>query len=54
MDALNRFAETLEKFSLGFENKAHAPRAKLELVELPQGALRGEREAPLGDNIQLA
>jgi PleD family two-component response regulator len=47
IDAINRFSEILDKFHHGFENKAIAPKLLLSLVELPQGALHAERQAPL-------
>jgi hypothetical protein len=46
MDAINRFAETLDKFYQTFDNKAHAPQLRLSLVELPQGAQHAERFVP--------
>ncbi len=53
MDAINRFAETLDKFYQTFENKAHAPQLRLSLVELPQGAQHAERLVP-GKNAAVA
>ncbi len=46
-DALNRFSEILDKFYGTFENKAAAPKVRLTLMELPQGALHGEKQTPL-------
>lgn len=51
IDAINRFAETLDKFHHGFDNKAAAPRIHLRLVELPQGAQVAERHAPMLDAL---
>lgn len=47
IDAINRFAEVLDKFCAGFENKALMPKLQLKLIELPQGAKLAERTAPL-------
>lgn len=50
-DAINRFAETLDKFHYSFEDKAQAPHIELELIELPEGVLLATRHAPLADGI---
>jgi len=46
MDAINRFAETLDKFCQTFEEKTQAPQLHLSLVELPQGAQHAEKFVP--------
>lgn len=46
LDAISRFSETLDKFRESFEDKAIAPVFKLQLVEIPQGALRAEMIVP--------
>lgn len=50
-DAINRFAETLDKFHHEFADKAQAPHIELELIELPEGVLLATRHAPLADGI---
>lgn len=50
-DAINRFAETLDKFHHSFDNKAQAPHIELELIELPEGVLLATRHAPLAEGI---
>lgn len=50
-DAINRFAEVLDKFYQSFDNKAFAPRIHMRLVELPQGAQHAERSAPIMEEI---
>jgi PleD family two-component response regulator len=47
IDAINRFAEVLDKFHHSFPDRALAPRIELHLVEIPQGALHAERAVPL-------
>lgn len=51
LDALNRFAETLDKFHHSFDDKQFAPHIELELIELPEGVLLATRHAPLADGI---
>ncbi|MBI1215250.1 MAG: diguanylate cyclase [Alphaproteobacteria bacterium] len=51
IDAINRFAEVLDKFHHGFENKDAAPHIHLSLIELPQGAQHAERSAPLMEEV---
>lgn len=46
VDAINRFAEALERFHHSFEDKANAPRLRLTLVEIPQGVQHAERTVP--------
>jgi PleD family two-component response regulator len=47
IDAINRFSEVLDKFYQGFPDKLAAPKLHLQLIELPQGSLRAERNVPL-------
>jgi hypothetical protein len=47
IDAINRFAEVLDKFNQSFNDRNAAPKLELHLVELPQGALHAERFVPL-------
>lgn len=54
LDAINRFAETLDKFHHSFADKAQAPHIELELIELPEGVLLATRHAPLADGISHA
>jgi DNA-binding response OmpR family regulator len=51
IDAINRFAEVLDKFYHGFDDKAAAPHMHLSLIELPQGAQYAERSAPLMEEV---
>jgi len=51
IDAINRFAEVLDKFHHDFEDKAAAPHIHLSLIELPQGAQMAERSAPLMEEV---
>ena len=45
-DAINRFGEVLDKFCQSVENPEHRPQIRLQLIELPQGALHEERVVP--------
>ena len=47
MDAINRFSEILDKFYNEFKDKTMAPKIRLDLIELPQGALHKEILVPL-------
>ncbi len=46
LDAISRFSETLDKFRESFEDKALSPVFRLQLMEIPQGALRTEIIVP--------
>jgi len=46
VDAINRFAETLNKFCQTFEDPAMVPQLHLTLINLPQGAQHAERFVP--------
>lgn len=54
IDAINRFAETLDKFHHSYAGEGCAPHLKLELVELPEGALLATRHAPLHEGVITA
>jgi len=49
LDAINRFAETMDKFYNSFTDKTQAPHMHFVLVELPQGAQHAERFSPMAD-----
>ncbi len=51
IDAINRFAEALDKFHHSFDDKTQAPHIELELIALPEGMLLATRHAPLHDGI---
>lgn len=46
IDAINRFAEELDKFCTAYDAGKVKPEIHLQLVELPQGALHAERFVP--------
>lgn len=46
LDALSRFSEVLDKFCQSLDNPAVVPHIRLQLIELPQGALHGEKTVP--------
>lgn len=52
IDAINRFAEALDKFYHATLAEGRVPpHVKLELIELPEGALMATRHAPLHDGV---
>lgn len=52
IDALNRFADVLDKFVAEFAGASHAPRIELHMIELPKGALLKEKRVPLSREKQ--
>lgn len=54
LNAIDRFAETLEKYHDGFGEGVIAPQMRLELIELPQGAFHAERFVPAVASAHIA